>query len=189
MVCRSPYGEIATPPQRAIRLAGPCATLTLGAALTFALLSPAHAHHDGSDAFAINVGLSGSWYTPEWGGQGFLLDVITSDQQLFVTWFSYRAVDATPTNSLVGDEQRWYVAQGPYSGHSAALPLYRTSGGRFNTPMPVDLQQIGTLTIHFDNCTDGSAEVQFDGDPQLQQFEITRLTPDINCTRLSPGSR
>ena len=159
----------------------------LALALAAVCAAPAYAEHDGTNPFAINVGLSGSWYTPEFTGQGFLLDVITSNEQLFVTWFNYRkADDATPGNGLVADEQRWYVAQGSYAGHSAELPLFRTTGGRFNTGMPVDLQQIGTLTIHFNDCNNASVEVLFDGEAQSSNLAITRLTPDINCVRLNP---
>ncbi len=148
----------------------------------------AYATHSGQDPFEINIGITGSWYTPEFPGQGFLIDVTSSRGEIFVAWFTYQATDdPTPATTLIADEQRWYVAQGSYQGHTGVLPMFSTSGGRFNTGIPISLNAIGTLTINFTNCTEGVVEVLFDSAEESVQFPIQRLTPDINCVRQSPA--
>lgn len=158
--------------------------------LLAALLGAAgHSSLPAAEDFGIDIGISGTWYTPEFPGQGLLIDVITSSEQLFVAWFVYKAEDdTTPETTLIADEQRWYVAQGGYSGDSADLPLFSTTGGRFNAGDAVSLVEAGAITISFADCNEGQIEVLFDGDEESTVFPIQRLTEDFNCRRQFPDS-
>jgi len=109
-------------------------------------------------AFAINQGVAGTWVNPETLGQGFLIDIDPVNQFMFLAWFSY---DNTASAKNIGSpEQRWFTAQGNYSGNSASLPLFVTSGGEFNSGQAVTTEQDGTLDISFEDC--GAASADFD---------------------------
>ena len=61
--------------------------------ITALICISAYASHLEDNTFKINIGLTGSWYTPEFPGQGFLIDVITPRDENIVTWFPYKAKD------------------------------------------------------------------------------------------------
>ncbi|MHC4997095.1 MAG: WD40/YVTN/BNR-like repeat-containing protein, partial [Planctomycetota bacterium] len=124
-------------------------------------------------SFTINQGVSGAWFNAQTAGQGFLIDVEPDSQFIFVAWFTF-----DQASSKVGAAgQRWLTAQGQYSGGSAELPLFVTSGGVFDDPQGVDTQQDGTLSITFSDCSNGTIDYALDGEGLQGQVAITRVIP------------
>lgn len=106
--------------------------------------------------FAINQGISGSWFNASTPGQGFLIDVRPSDQFIFVAWFTYEAAAAGGEPKVGSTDQRWLTAQGNYTGAGAQLTLFNTTGGAFNNPQATTMTQVGTLNVNFTSCTAGT---------------------------------
>ena len=66
----------------------------------------------------LDVDLTGSWFTPEINGSGFLID--DAPETLVVYWFTYGA------NHISSGEQVWFIA--PYNPETGLLDIYRPSG-------------------------------------------------------------
>jgi len=117
-----------------------------------------------TQAVPINTGMAGAWLAPSAPGQGVLLDVVANQEGggfLFLAWMTYG--DGTASG------QRWYTAQGPFTGETATVNVYQSTGGAPDTPSPVATQQVGELTIDFSDCA--HAHVDFtlaDADGAIQ---------------------
>jgi hypothetical protein len=128
-------------------------------------------------------GLTGSWYNPATGGQGFEVEVYPDRSPgtglAFVSWFTF--------DSGIGgeDHQRWYTLSGPVvSGQaSAALTIYQNTGGNFNAPPATNPQAVGTATLSFSTCTSGQLSYSFsDGTGRAGSIALTRLTQNVTCS-------
>ena len=80
---------------------------------------------------------------------------------MFVAWFTYDT-ERPPGDlqAILGEPgHRWLTAQGSYSGDTALLDVYTTSGGVFDSTEPAvgDPVRDGTLRIHFANCSEATA--------------------------------
>ena len=138
------------------------------------------------EVFPINPGLNGAWFEPATAGQGFFVDVIASQNQLFAGWFAYE----TDQGIVLGEGEnahRWAVVQGPYEDGVATLDVFLTEGGLFDDPAPVTTTAYGTATLAFSSCT--SATFEYTLDSGLNgQIDLIRLTPDVFCTDLTTAS-
>ena len=132
-------------------------------------------------------GLTGSWYEPATGGQGFEVEVFANPSagtgSTFVSWFTY--------DTAIGgaERQRWYTAQGPVvTGQpNAALTIYRNTGGNFNAPPATTAQAVGTATLSFDTCSSGQLAYAFtDGTGRTGTIPLTRLTQNVTCSTTTP---
>ena len=90
-------------------------------------------------------GLTGSWYEPATGGQGFEVEVFPDVSApgtgvVQISWFTYDNVVGGP------ERQRWYTLSGPVtSGQpTAALTIFQNTGGNFNAPPITTAQPVGT---------------------------------------------
>jgi hypothetical protein len=130
--------------------------------------------------FGIGPGITGSWYDPAESGHGFSLEVLPNNQ-LLAYWYVY----APPP--LGG--QAWIVANGAYSGNTAAnLTAYWDvgSGALFPPdfdPNALQAQQWGTITFTFTDCNNGTVSWQ----PVIPGYTagsipITRLTAPAGFT-------
>lgn len=106
--------------------------------------------------FLINPGLNDVWATPGKNGQGILFAVFPDAEVFFSAWFTY---DSTrPPNDATAElgepDQRWLTMQGEFSGNTATLVVYYSTGGVFDmaNPAPGDPISIGTATIVFHDC-------------------------------------
>ena len=127
------------------------------------------------EQFRITPGLNDAWYSPEYDGDGFFVNVypgqpwpdgLDGTGTVFVSWFTYEVErsDAEP-DAIIGEPRhRWLTAQGPYFGRVADLQLFVTSGGEFDREIPVPQTEtkppFGTLSMTFSGCN--SASVEFD---------------------------
>jgi len=123
-------------------------------------------------ALSINAGHSGAWFNTATSGQGQFIDVEPASQFMFVSWFTY--TDAASANP---NEQRWFTAQGNYSGNTAELPLFETLGGRFDDPQAVTTTQIGEVTLSFSDCEQGQMTYSLDEEGLQGEFPLLRMIP------------
>ena len=123
-------------------------------------------------AFLINVGHAGAWFNLATAGQGQFIDVEPGSQFMFISWFAY--TDALSVNPF---EQRWFTAQGNYSGNTAELPLFETLGGKFDDPQGVFTSQIGTVIIVFSDCENGQLTYSLDDEGLQGVFSMIRVIP------------
>ena len=125
--------------------------------------------------FEINQGISGAWYFPDTSGSGLLMDVRPSDSFIFAAWFTYDEANDTKIGS---PEQRWLIAQGNYEAGSASdLPLYSASGGVFDNPQDITLEEVGTMSLEFNDCTAAMVTYSFEGTELNGEFPIQRVLP------------
>jgi hypothetical protein len=84
-------------------------------------------------------------------------------KQIFLAWFTYDT-ERPPADYMawLGEPgHRWLTAQGEFDGDSAALTVYLTSGGVFNSPQPVPVTEPdGEMLLEFTGCNSG--RVTFD---------------------------
>jgi len=132
--------------------------------------------------FRINKALAGAWYKAETNGQGFFLDVYENLNFMFLSWFTYdlqRPVDGTAELGEPG--HRWLTAQGFYEGSTAELDVNLSQGGVFDSPEPAvpDPDPIGSMTVHFSDCMNGTVDYDLDTPALSGQVAIT---PILNLT-------
>ena len=113
--------------------------------------------------FTINAGLNDAWFNPETPGQGFFIIVLPHLKQVFMAWFTYDT-ERPPEDviAFLGEPgHRWITAQGTYEGNVATLTVYVTSGGVFDSSLPVTVTTPdGEIILEFDTCNSGT--VTFD---------------------------
>lgn len=109
--------------------------------------------------FSINPGLNDAWFYPETNGQGFVVTVFPGIKRIFLAWFTYDVPrENTVDEAVLGHiDQRWFTAEGTYSGAMAELEVYNLEGGVFDDgdPAPV-AEPHGSILLQFDGCNSGS---------------------------------
>ena len=101
-------------------------------------------------------GITGSWFNPATGGQGFEIEVYPDaiapgHGSLFAGWFTY---DVT-----VAGGRRWYGLTGDVSNANVlgALQIFDVEGGSFDAPPALGAHAVlGQATIRFSDCNTGS---------------------------------
>lgn len=129
--------------------------------------------------FEINFGLTGAWFNPATAGQGILVEIIPSRNEVFAAWFTYEEGG----QKVGAPEHRWLTAQGVYEGNSAELSLISTSGGEFDLGTPVANAVVGTATLSFSDCESARFDYALDGGPS-GGFDMVRIAPDVLCGSL-----
>jgi hypothetical protein len=128
-------------------------------------------------------GLTGSWYNPATGGQGFEIEVypdVNGPGQglLFAGWFTY---DVTAAGG-----RRWYGLTGNVSNTNptGTLQIFAVEGGNLNAPPSVGANgALGQATIQFSDCNTGSLIYNFtDGSGRSGTIPLARLTPNVTCS-------
>ena len=126
-------------------------------------------------------GLTGSWANAATNGQGLVMEVDpdlfgAGSGNLFAGWFTY---DTTVAGGL-----RWYTVQGQVSSGSAsaALPIYDTTGGQFDTAQATTTTPIGQATLTLSDCMHGMLNYTFsDGSGRSGAIPLTRLLSNVTC--------
>jgi plastocyanin len=119
--------------------------------------------------FEINPGITGTWNTPGAAGQGFLIEVVPALDSIGFGWFTWSAT--------VRGQHDWLNALGPIQGDSATVVLQRTVGGRFNDPTPVTVESVGSATLRFTDCANGTFTYVRTDIGQSGTLVLRRLTP------------
>lgn len=134
-------------------------------------------------AFQINSGMNDAWYNPGTNGQGFLITLFPSIEQMFVAWFTYDT-ERPPEDvtAILGEPgHRWLTAQGPYSGDTATLTIYVTEGGVFDSAEPEAMNDgigDGSMTIQFADCTEGLVTYEIPAANAAGEIPIQRIVND-----------
>ena len=112
-------------------------------------------------------GLTGSWFDPATSGQGFNIQFITADR--FLVYF-YGFLDTSERFWLVGD-----FTGGVAVDTSLTVTMFEATGGVFNDfdPDNVAVEEWGTLTLEFSNCSTGVG--QLSGPEGVQEFNLVKL--------------
>lgn len=140
--------------------------------------------------FAINQGIAGAWYEPATAGQGFVLDVEPASRFLFASWFTYDVPAPGTAAKLGAPEHRWFTAQGTYSGDTATLQVFQTSGGAFDVPRTTTTAAVGTLQLRFDSCTAGRAQYTIPAAGLSGEIALQRAIPGTEALcRMLSGSQ
>ncbi|MCB1581768.1 MAG: hypothetical protein KDI92_01810 [Xanthomonadales bacterium] len=134
----------------------------------------------GANNLIITKSFTGGWFDPAKNGQGFLLEIIKSNnqKQALTTWFTFDN----------DGNQFWLIGVGEISGQSIEFQMLVPQGGRFgdlHNAANVSTQQWGELTFTFTDCNNGTAHWQ----PTVSGFSsgsmpITRNTVinNLYCT-------
>ena len=131
-----------------------------------------------AENFTINSGITGTWYNQATSGQGMLLEVLPSSQQIFMAWFSFSA-DAN------NQGQEWWTAIGGFQNDTSALTVYQTNGGFFNRDSEIENIAVGQVTLKFIDCDHALMNFEFTSKNTAGQIELTRLVPDNLCSGLT----
>jgi len=115
--------------------------------------------------------ISGAWYDPERGGEGFVVEVI-EDGRGVVYWFTYPDQDLDPVGPYPSNQefQAWLTGDGQFAGTTLTInPIYRPQDTGFLMPGSIEAVEnfpVGELKMEF-----------IDQDHALIQFIST--TPDF----------
>lgn len=128
----------------------------------------------------VTKSFTGGWYDPAKNGQGFLLEIIKSNNQkkALTTWFTFDAAG----------NQYWLIGVGDIVGQSIDFQMLVPEGGKFgNLHNPNNMTNTvwGNVRFTFSDCNTGTVT----WDPVLSGFHsgsmpITRSTiiNNLNCT-------
>lgn len=117
------------------------------------------------NTFNINAGISDAWFNTGTNGQGLFIIVWEGLGQVFLSWFTFDAIrPPEDVTAELGDPgHRWLTAQGTFSGDTAVLDIFETSGGVFDAAEPVattDPTPVGSMVITWSDCN--AAELVYD---------------------------
>jgi imidazolonepropionase-like amidohydrolase len=153
---------------------------------SLALLLPFQLQTQESTDLLIGPPLKGAWHSSAMPGQGFIMDVISDPDVIFVGWFTY------PRDSEVFSmdpvSHRWYTIQGEYSGSKADTVIYQTTGGSFLGSSPVETSRIGTAAFRFTGCNTAEFDYRFDDSGESGIIAISRVASidESACDSLIP---
>jgi len=134
------------------------------------------------ETFSINPGLSDAWYNPATDGQGFFITVLPDTGIVFLAWFTYD-VERPPQDvtAILGEPgHRWLTAQGPFSGDTANLDIYVSSGGVFDAADPPvgPPAQDGRITIEWADCNSALLSYEITSPGRQGQIPLQRVVTD-----------
>ena len=129
-------------------------------------------------------GLTGSWYEAATSGQGveveFFPDLVAPGTALVQgAWFTF---DVAPRGGA--DRERWYTFSGNAVRGQTSVPitLYRNVGGNFNALPVTSATAVGSGTLAFTDCSNGTLAYQFsDGSGRSGTIALTRLLKNVTC--------
>jgi hypothetical protein len=131
----------------------------------------------------INAGMNDAWYDPATAGQGFFIIVFPQSCLVFLSWFTYDT--ERPPEDVVAHlgepGHRWLTAQGPFAGDTATLGVYLTSGGLFDSALPIpdtSPAPIGTLVVRWYDCESATLSYDLPALGLNDSIELQRITPD-----------
>ena len=128
----------------------------------------------------ITKSFTGGWYDPAKNGQGFLLEIINTNQQkkALTTWFTFDT----------SGQQLWLIGIGEISNQNIHFDMVIPEGGQFgdlHDPNNINNTAWGSVTFTFNDCNNGQVSWQ----PQVNGFvsgsmPVVRSTAihNLNCT-------
>jgi plastocyanin len=134
-----------------------------------------------ADSFLVNSAISDAWFNPATDGQGFFIIVWPGIDFVFLSWFTFdtERPPADVTANLGDPGHRWVTAQGPFTGDTATLDVFVSSGGTFNSPTPeVTTVQDGSITIKWSGCNSGILTYTIPSLELMGEIPIERIVLD-----------
>ncbi|MCX7553745.1 DUF4397 domain-containing protein [Marinicella sp. S1101] len=127
---------------------------------------------------SLTAGLNGSWYNPATNGQGFSIEVFPELGSMSIAWYTFDTTFADGNETAVVGEpnHRWLTAQGPFDGTRGELIVYLTEGGIFNQDNAVNLTEVGTLNIDFNDCRTAMVDFTLDDSGLTGMIPIQRIS-------------
>ena len=130
-------------------------------------------------------GLTGSWFKAATNGQGIELEFYPNlptagTSTIQGAWFTF---DVPPAGAA--DHDRWYTFSGNGLSGMTSVPvtIYRNVGGNFDAAPITNATAVGTGTLSFTDCSNGTLAYTFtDGSGLSGSVDFTRLTPNVTCT-------
>lgn len=145
------------------------------------------------DPVVINMAMSDAWSEQATNGQGFFIIVWEGLDLIFLSWFTFDAErppeDAT---AIVGEPgHRWVTAIGPFSGDTATLDVFLSTGGVFDSPEPpvfTDQTPVGSMTITWHDCSSATLSYNFPDQGLSGDIPLQRVVPEniALCEQLQP---
>lgn len=132
------------------------------------------------DTFEINPGLNDAWVNADAPLQGMFITVFPGLGLVFVAWFTFDSGPAGDSAVFGAADQRWVTGAGAIQGNRAEITMELTTGGAFNSPDPVPVQQgnYGTLLLEFKDCAEGTVSYEFPSAGESGSFVIKRVIED-----------
>ena len=132
--------------------------------------------------FTLNQYLSDAWFDPATDGQGFFVIVWPETGQVFLSWFTYDT-ERPPQDvtAVLGEPgHRWLTAQGPFTGDTASLTLYRTAGGVFDAAVPAPSPPVrdGAITLTWSGCNEALLTYEITSLGRAGQIPLQRIVTD-----------
>ena len=119
--------------------------------------------------------LSGSWFDPNRSGEGLVLEFgeIAAGPVATLYWFTH--LDGVPY---------WLIGSATYETGQTTIDfgLLEVSGTGFGDafdPGAIELEEVGVLTLEFDNCASGFAAWEMH-DGQSGSFDLERITAGLD---------
>ena len=101
-----------------------------------------------------------------------MVDIAPASQFLFLAWFTH-----TEGTFSEPDERHWFTGQGTYSGDTAELVVYETSGGRFDDSKETETVKVGTASIDFTDCNNAQSSYLLPDEGKEGEIDLTRALP------------
>lgn len=143
-----------------------------------------------SENFVINSGLNDVWYDSLKSGQGFTVSVFEDKGTVFLTWLTFdtELPGQNATANLGNAGQRWLTAHGAYEGAQVELVVYSSSGGLFDSALPVPvLDPVGSIVLQFTDCFTGEMTYELPGIGRSGSIQIKRVATDNLCNCVDGG--
>jgi hypothetical protein len=143
--------------------------------------------------FTINSGLNDAWVSADAAFQGLFFTVFEDLGLFFLSWFTFDSVPPGQAAAAVfgAADQRWVTGLGSYSGNSVTLNVELTSGGIFNSSVPLATQSpgYGTITVIFISCNKAVLIYDFPSVGLSGEMTLTRVVTDnvALCEALAEG--
>ena len=135
----------------------------------------------GETGFAVNPGLSGTWWNSARGGEGFVLEFGLSNGvlTLFASFYTYDNMG----------NQVWLTAQSTaIEGSEVTVSVFITSGPMWGDAFDTDdlvTTQWGTGTFSFPSCTSGTVALM--PSDEMEAMGFTELSYDLTRDLLISG--
>lgn len=138
--------------------------------------------HGGVGTGIITAGINDAWFEEATSGQGFFITALPDTGIVFLSWFTYDTErPAEGVTAILGEPgHRWLTAQGPYSGDTAVLDVYETSGGVFDSvqPVPQTSNPIGTIVIVWEDCMNATLDYDLPALGLSGRIQLVRIAAD-----------
>ncbi|MBT8058903.1 MAG: hypothetical protein KJO33_04855 [Gammaproteobacteria bacterium] len=129
------------------------------------------------DDFLVSAGISGSWWNPDRSGEGFQVD-IGAGGIVVVAMYTYDTLG----------NQMWLWGSGTFFEDRIVVDAYLTDGAMYGEafdPLAVNRYHWGTLTLVFETCYRGRAELlprpEYALEFEAMTIPLTRLIDPIAC--------